>query len=122
MNKFIYNPLILATCLTLSSVSFASTASPKQITTLVAQADQERASGKLEQAVKDYEQIRQMTLEVIKENPNSAKAYYYLAQVNNRLGRKEEAKQALDKAKSLDPNLDPKYNSPQKTELKEMFN
>lgn len=120
MNKFTSLALISTTIFAISNTAFA-TATPQQISTLAHQADDERARGQMEQAVKDYEQVREMTLEVIKENPNSAKAYYYLAQVDSRLGRKEEAKQAINKAHALDPNQNFK-SSTQKKELEKMFN
>ena len=47
----------------------------------------------------------EMLKEVIREKPNSAKAHYELGQVLARAGRNFEAREALEKAKSLDPSL-----------------
>jgi len=46
-----------------------------------------------------------MLKEVIREKPNSAKAHYELGQVLARAGRHFEAREALEKARSLDPSL-----------------
>src|SRR5579875_3252630 len=104
MNKFTRFALVAATFLTLANMAFANSASPKQIAALVNQADQERTDGKSEQAVKDLQSARQMTLQVIKEHPGSSKAQYYLAQIDQRLGNGEEAQQALDQTQKLDPH------------------
>jgi hypothetical protein len=47
----------------------------------------------------------EMLKEVIREKPTSAKAHYELGQVLARAGRNFEAREALEKAKSLDPTL-----------------
>ena len=47
----------------------------------------------------------EMLKEVIREKPASAKAHYELGQVLARAGRNFEAREALEKAKSLDPTL-----------------
>ncbi len=47
----------------------------------------------------------EMLKEVIRDKPNSAKAHYELGQVLARAGRNFEAREALEKAKSLDPSL-----------------
>lgn len=104
MNKFTRFALVAATALALTNVAFASSASPKQIAALVNQADQERAAGQSEQANNDLEKARVMTQQVIKEHPGSAKAQYYLAQIDERLGKGEEAQNAIDQTKRLDPN------------------
>lgn len=104
MNKFTRFALVAATSLTLANMAFASSASPKQIAALVNQADQERTDGQSEKAVKDLQEARQMTMQVIKEHPGSSKAQYYLAQIDQRLGNGEEAQQALDQTQKLDPH------------------
>jgi uncharacterized membrane protein YgcG len=104
MNKFTRFALVAATSLTLANVAFATSASPKQIAALVNQADQERANGQSEQATNDYEKARTMTQQVIHDHPGSAKAQYYLAQIDERLGKGEEAQQAIDQTQKLDPN------------------
>lgn len=104
MNKFTRIALVAATSLTLANVAFATSASPKQIAALVTQADQERSNGQSEQATKDYEKAREMTQQVIHDHPGSAKAQYYLAQIDERLGKGEEAQQAIDQTQKLDPN------------------
>jgi tetratricopeptide (TPR) repeat protein len=47
----------------------------------------------------------EMLKEVIRDKPGSAKAHYELGQVLARGGRNIEAREALEKAKSLDPTL-----------------
>lgn len=42
---------------------------------------------------------------IIKNHPNSAKAYYAMAQAQAGLGNQEKARHALDKATGLDPDL-----------------
>lgn len=46
-----------------------------------------------------------MLKEVIREKPNSAKAHYELGQLLARAGRNFEAREALEKARNLDPSL-----------------
>lgn len=43
--------------------------------------------------------------QVVRDDPNDAKAQYYLAQLLNKLGRAEEGLQALESAKRADPSL-----------------
>ena len=43
--------------------------------------------------------------EIIHNHPNSAKAYYAMSQVQAGLGNLDSARNALDKAKSIEPNL-----------------
>lgn len=46
-----------------------------------------------------------MTKEILKENPNSAKAHYYMGQILSREGKYQEAYDELNKAASLDKSL-----------------
>lgn len=83
----------LALALTLVVFSSLSMAlpSPKDITSAV-------NAGRLPEA-------ERMLREVIAEKPKSAKAHYELGQVLAREGRKIEALQSLESARSLDPTL-----------------
>jgi predicted Zn-dependent protease len=98
-NKFLLTSIFSFMCV---NSAFALTASPKQIQLLIKQADEEKQHGKIEQAVKDYQEVREMTLQVIKEHPDSSKAYHYLAQIDHQLGKDTEAQNELKKARQLE--------------------
>lgn len=93
--------LTIATSFSLINAVYAASPSPKQITALITQADEEKKHGQLEQSVKDYQEVRELVLQVIKEHPNASKPYFALAQINSRLGRNQEAKQAQEKGNQL---------------------
>ena len=52
-----------------------------------------------------YSAAEQGLEQIIKNHPNSAKAYYAMAQAQAGLGNQEKARYALDKATGLDPDL-----------------
>ena len=83
--------LIAIVLLTLMSSLALALPAPKDIESAV-------NSGQLTRA-------EEMLKEVIREKPNSAKAHYELGQVLARAGRNFEAREALQKAQSLDPTL-----------------
>jgi tetratricopeptide (TPR) repeat protein len=101
MKKFSHIILAFVASITLATGVHAETLTPKQISALINQADNEKKNGQLEQSVKDYKEIREQILQIIKEHPNASKPYYALAQVNTRLGRQQEASEAMTKAKQL---------------------
>ena len=79
--------------LLLAFVSIAAFAEPSfnQVETLIGNQQYAAAEQGLEQ--------------IIKNHPNSAKAYYAMAQAQAGLGNQEKARYALDKATGLDPSL-----------------
>ena len=83
--------LIAIAVLTLMSSLASALPAPKDIEAAV-------AAGQLSRA-------EEMLKEVIREKPSSAKAHYELGQVLARAGRNFEAREALEKAQSLDPTL-----------------
>lgn len=74
----------------LAAVAFAE-ASFSQIESLIEQ--------------KQYRAAEQGLVEIIKNHPQSAKAYYAMAQAQAGLGNQDKAQFALDKARGLDPEL-----------------
>jgi hypothetical protein len=54
---------------------------------------------------KQYRAAEQGLIEIIKNHPQSAKAYYAMSQAQAGLGNQEKAQFALDKARGLDPDL-----------------
>lgn len=54
---------------------------------------------------KQYRAAEQGLVEIIKNHPQSAKAYYAMAQAQAGLGNQDKAQFALDKARGLDPEL-----------------
>lgn len=52
-----------------------------------------------------YSAAEQGLVEIIKNHPQSAKAYYAMAQAQAGLGHQDKAQYALDKARGLDPDL-----------------
>lgn len=81
---------VLITLAVLTAVAFAE-ASFSQIESLIEQ--------------KQYRAAEQGLVEIIKNHPQSAKAYYAMAQAQAGLGNQDKAQFALDKARGLDPEL-----------------
>lgn len=54
---------------------------------------------------KQYRAAEQGLVEIIKNHPQSAKAYYAMSQAQAGLGNQDKAQFALDKARGLDPEL-----------------
>jgi hypothetical protein len=86
MKKFL---MLCALCV-LAVTAFAE-ASFQQIESLIEQ--------------KQYRAAEQGLVEIIKNHPQSAKAYYAMAQAQAGLGNQDKAQFALDKARGLDPEL-----------------
>ena len=83
----------LATMITLSMASFSAFALPTQ--------------KDVEQAIRaqNWTNAESMLLEVTKAKPNNAKAWYFLAQTEEKEGKFGSAQQDLHRAEQLDPSL-----------------
>lgn len=66
----------------------------------------------VEEAIRtgNYKQAESMLKEILTAKPDSAKAWYWMAQTEEKMGKPAQAKQALNKAEKLDPSL--KFASP----------